>query len=103
MQWASGGLPQEFQLDPNLEARGYAVAMSSVEATDATGPVEYYFACIDKPEYSSGWIGTNNYTTGIIGRSGQLLRFRVRARDALGNQTRWSATETSIPPGGAGR
>jgi hypothetical protein len=67
----------------------YFAIMTSVVATDASGGVEYFFQCIDESGLSSGWQAANTYTV-AIGRSGQGLRFRVKARDIYGNETDWS-------------
>jgi hypothetical protein len=90
-------LPTETWIGPDVTF-GWAVTMACVVANDPSGPVQYYFDCLDGP-YDSGWINVNTYTTGIVGRSGQLLRFRVQARDTWDNRTGWSTPETSYPPG----
>ncbi len=67
----------------------YFATMTAVVATDASGGVQYYFECIDESGLSSGWQDANTYTI-AVGRSGQGLRFRVKARDIYGNETGWS-------------
>jgi len=75
----------------------YWVEMRALVATDASGVVEYFFECIDAPGvwpdgFSSGWQVSNFYTV-QVGRRGQGLRFRVRARDLYHNETDWSVIE----------
>ena len=69
---------------------------------DGGGAVQYYFECDQYPDvypdgFSSGWIDTNTWEIEQVGRAGQGLRFRVRARDEFGNMTAWSAWEVAIP------
>jgi hypothetical protein len=68
--------------------------MRAVTATDDSGIVEYYFWCTNISGFSSGWIADTTYTV-QIGRAGQGLRFRVKARDAFGNETDWSTEEVA--------
>jgi hypothetical protein len=75
----------------------YWIEMRATIATDASGVVEYYFECIDAPAvqpngFSSGWQASNLYRV-RVGRRGQGLRFRVRARDMYNNMTGWSTIE----------
>jgi hypothetical protein len=63
--------------------------MIAAEATDASGPVEYFFECTTEQGFSSGWQSTRDYIV-LVGRSGQGHRFRVKARDRFGNETAWS-------------
>jgi len=74
----------------------YYATMTAVVATDASGGVEYLFQCIDEPALSSGWQAANTYTV-AIGRGGQGLRFRVKARDQYGNETGWSPALPALP------
>ncbi len=87
MQWAEGGEPKEIGDPPfNISA-----TMTAEVATDPSGGIQYYFDCVDESGFDSNWQGSPSYTV-LIGTSGQGLRFRVKARDILGNETGWSPT-----------
>jgi parallel beta-helix repeat protein/predicted outer membrane repeat protein len=86
-QWARDGKPREFNAGGGLF--DYWVEMIAAEATDASGPVEYFFECTTEAGFSSGWQSSRNYEV-LVGRSGQGNRFRVKARDQFGNETEWS-------------
>jgi len=97
--------PNPMQFDPNgapTEIYGgggpfdYYATMTAVVATDASGGIEYFFECIDAPGLSSGWQASNTYTV-AVGRGGQGLRFRVKARDMYGNETGWSPAMPALP------
>ncbi len=97
--------PNPMQFDPNgvpTEIFGgggtfdYYATMTAVVATDASGAVEYFFECVDEAGFSSGWQAANTYTV-LVGRQGQGLRFRVRARDQYGNETAWSEVMAALP------
>jgi len=63
--------------------------MIAAEATDTSGPVEYFFECTTEADLSSGWQIERNYEV-IVDSAGQGHRFRVKARDKFGNETEWS-------------
>ena len=86
-QWARDGKPREF--DAGGGVFDYWVQMIAAEATDASGPVEYFFECTTEAGFSSGWQITRDYIV-AVGRSGQGHRFRVKARDRYSNETAWS-------------
>ena len=97
--------PNPMQFDPNgapTEIYGgggpfdYFATMTAVVATDASGGIEYFFECVDAPGLSSGWQASNTYTV-AVGRGGQGLRFRVKARDMYGNETGWSPAMPALP------
>jgi len=90
-------LPTEIWIGPDVTF-GWAVTMTCVAANDPSGPVQYYFDSLDGP-YDSGWINVNTYTTPVVGRTGQLLRFRVQARDIWDNRTDWSYPVPAYPIG----
>jgi len=99
-QWDPYGLPREFN-GGGGEPFDYWVEMKAVEATDPSGPVEYFFECRDHrgvfPDgLSSGWQTDPSYTI-LVGRANQAFQFRVRARDGYGNTTAWSPYELAIP------
>lgn len=68
----------------------YWAEMTALEATDSSGGEQYYFECTTESGFSSGWQSSRTYSV-KIGRSGQGQRFRVKARDAYGNETAPSA------------
>jgi hypothetical protein len=70
----------------------YWATMTAVEATDDTADVEYFFECTTNSGFNSKWQTDREYTV-KIGRHGQNLFFRVRARDtsASHNATGWSS------------
>ena len=94
-QWATDGAPIEI-----YGAGGtfdFSIEMTAMEATDDSGYVEYYFDCVTESGFSSGWQSSPSYSV-LIGRSGQGLCFRVKARDAYGNETEWSDILTAQGP-----
>jgi len=91
-RWARDGKPREFNDGGGVF--DYWVTMIAVEATDASGPVEYFFECTTEAGFSSGWQSSRDYIV-PIGRSGQGHRFRVKARDQFGNETAWSVELTA--------
>jgi hypothetical protein len=85
MEWDSA--PEKVQLgSSNLD---WYATMTAVEATDEDEPVEYFFECTNQSAFSSGWQTDRTYTVHIGGRH-VSVRFRVKARDASGNETSWS-------------
>jgi hypothetical protein len=68
--------------------------MSAAEATDTSGSVEYYFECTTDSGFNSGWQEARTYQV-RVGRRGQGHRFRVKARDAYGNETAFTSTLTA--------
>jgi hypothetical protein len=77
--------------------------MTAETAIDAWGwDVEYFFDCIDGGGCTdSGWQKSPTYTDGGL-TAGVLYGYRVRTRDALGNEGDWSETRyaglDSTPP-----
>jgi parallel beta-helix repeat protein len=86
-QWTPNGEPREAYGGGGI--LDYWVQMTAAEVTDASGPVEYFFECTTEPDFNSGWQSSRTYSF-LIGKSGQGHRFRVKARDPLGNETEWS-------------
>ena len=78
MQWAS--FPSQ-----NISGGSFYHTMTCVAATDATGPVQYRFICVDYSAISSGWQTSTTYTA-VVGGS-HSYRWQVQAKDALGNET----------------
>jgi hypothetical protein len=93
-RWAPDGQPKEVYGGAGV--LDYRVEMTAVQATDASGSVEYFFECTAQTGWSSRWQASNSYTV-LVGRSGQELRFRVKTRDLYGNETDWSE-ELPAPP-----
>ncbi len=88
MKWAEGGEPKEvYRGGGNLV--GYWAEMTAAQATDSSGSVEYFFECTTKSGFNSSWQSSPIYEV-QIGRSGQLLKFHVKARDINGNETAFS-------------
>ena len=82
-----------------------AVAMSATPGTDASGWVEYYFACTAGGGHDSGWVSFNKYTDVGLG-SGTVYTYTVKMRDRDGNTTVASAgmgatTQASTTPSAA--
>jgi hypothetical protein len=88
-QWANDGKPREESVLGNYRISEYWIKMIAVEATDANGPVEYFFECTTDAGLSSGWQRAHNYEV-RVDSAGQGHRFRVKARDQFGNETDWS-------------
>jgi parallel beta-helix repeat protein/predicted outer membrane repeat protein len=86
-QWTRDGKPREVY--GGTGTFDYWVQMIAVEATDASGPVEYFFECTTEAGFSSEWQISRDYMV-LVGRTGQRHRFRVKARDQFGNETTWS-------------
>ncbi len=67
------------------------IGMQARDSFDETGPVSYYFTCIDvngagaDPSFDSGWITSNVYTISSGLTVGKSYTFTVKARDALLN------------------
>jgi chitodextrinase len=70
-----------------------SVTMTSIVATDQSGPVEYYFTCVEGGAgcVDSGWQRSNVYSLNGLAPD-TYYAFRVQARDALGNANQPSAT-----------
>lgn len=67
-----------------------AITMSATPGTDASGWVEYYFACTSGDGHDSGWVSFNKYQdVGVT--PGAALGYSVRMRDRNGNTTAASA------------
>jgi hypothetical protein len=69
--------------------------MTAVTAADASGFVEYFFECTTAGCADSGWqTGAGYVATGLAG--GREYSFRVKARDAFGNENTWSSEATAF-------
>ena len=94
MQWAQGGEPDEVYRGGGALV-GYWAVMTASQAIDASGDVQYFFECTSRSAFSSGWQSSPVYEV-QIGRSGQLLEFRVKARDIYGNETVYSPKQPAL-------
>ena len=88
-QWARDGKPREDSASGRDRMVDYWIEMIAAEATDASGPVEYFFECTTEAGLSSGWQRERNYEV-IVDGAEQGHSFRVKARDRFGNETEWS-------------
>ncbi|MBN2592179.1 MAG: right-handed parallel beta-helix repeat-containing protein [Sedimentisphaerales bacterium] len=86
-QWARDGRPKKIYGGGG--AFDYWVHMTAAEATDASGPVQYFFECTTEPGFSSGWQISKDHMV-PVGQGRQAHCFRVKARDQFGNETEWS-------------
>ena len=83
--------PPEWEIAPFM-ATGHAAEMRVGEAVDAWGwDVEYFFDCIHGEGHDSGWIKSRAYIDAGLAK-GMEYGYRVKARDELGNETKWSET-----------
>lgn len=95
-RWEIDGQPQETYGGGG--AFDYYAEMTAATVTSPQGAVEYFFDCLESvaPEgFDSGWQSSCSYKV-LVGRAGQGLRFRVQARDPVGNQTDWSTWVTAM-------
>jgi hypothetical protein len=86
--------PMQWESPPAEVWRGgssfnFWAEMTAAEATDASGGVQYFFQCTTESGFNSGWQDSRTFQV-QVGRSGQLHRFRVKARDIHGNETAFS-------------
>lgn len=86
--------PMQWEIEPHETYGGddkwdYWAEMTAAEATDPSGGVQYYFQCKNTSGFDSGWQSSRTYKV-KLGRSGLAYRFRVKARDAYGNETAYS-------------
>jgi hypothetical protein len=86
-QWAIYGEPREVFMGVGI--RNKSVRMTAAEATDASGPAEYFFECTTRSDFSSGWQSARDYEVEVGSYLGDYC-FRVKTRDPLGNETEWS-------------
>ncbi|MBN2129923.1 MAG: right-handed parallel beta-helix repeat-containing protein [Sedimentisphaerales bacterium] len=87
--------PLAWEIEPTKVRIGggsfnYHATMTAVEATDENGPVQYYFWCTSESGFTSGWQSQRTYTVQLGGQH-VFATFRVKARDAAGNETGWSS------------
>jgi autotransporter-associated beta strand protein len=86
--------PMVFEISPaSLDAT--RIVMTATNATDPSGPVEYYFVNTTNAS-NSGWISTTVWTNTSL-TLGTLYGYQVKARDALGNETVLSTEAFATP------
>jgi hypothetical protein len=89
-------LPEKFKAGTAQD--DWWVTMTAAVATDDSGgPVQYYFQCVNLPGFSSGWIDLTTYEVQIGGEH-VYTEWRVKARDAAGNETAWSPKQPATDP-----
>jgi len=66
-----------------------AIGMTATTATDVSEPVEYYFQNTTNGRFRDWSTSTEWINTGLT--RGETYGYRVKARDAMGNETAWSA------------
>jgi parallel beta-helix repeat protein len=93
MLWASGGEPKK--VDRGGSFNWWAV-MTAAEATDESGGIQYFFECTNNSGFSSNWQSNRYYEVQLGGQS-VPARFKVKARDAHGNETGWSSELPANP------
>lgn len=91
--------PMLWESPPDEVYRGfgsfdYWAEMTAAEASDPSGNVQYFFQCTTESGFNSGWQDSRTFEV-QVGRSGQLHRFRVKARDIYGNETAYSEEITA--------
>ncbi len=94
--------PSEWEREPYMASRN-AAQMIAKEAVDGWGwAVEYYFECARGDCHDSGWTPDRQYIDWPLA-PGVEYGYRVKARDALGNETKFSeirfaGERDTVPP-----
>jgi hypothetical protein len=97
-QW----LTVPYQYGPDAQGY-YHHAMSAVLTSDATTggsePCQYYFQFVygGYGPHDSGWQSSNVYDYAVSSNPAQYGVYRVKARDAAGNETGWSGMLSTSP------
>jgi hypothetical protein len=85
--------PMEF-IHPPAALDTTSIAMTATTATDPFYAVSYYFENLTNGN-TSGWVSSPAWTnTGLI--YALSYGYRVKARDAVSNETAWSAVSTAL-------
>jgi hypothetical protein len=94
--------PMRWQSSPRANDSS-SISMTAVTATDNSGVVQYQFLCVSGSQgcVNSSWQSSTQYTaTGLAPNT--RYGFKVKARDASGNETRLSSTSSAttkqVPP-----
>jgi beta-glucanase (GH16 family) len=91
--------PAGFSTAPNATGTS-SIAMVATTGSDASDPVEYYFACTSGGGNDSGWQTSTSYTDTGLSASTQYT-YTVQMRDALGNTgtaSSGASATTDTPP-----
>ena len=96
--------PMTFESQP-FALNATTIVMTATSATDGHGslPIEYYFENTTNGN-TRGWSTDRTWTNDTALVEGQIYGYRVRARDAVSNETAWSeialvtAEEDLTPP-----
>jgi hypothetical protein len=83
--------PMSFSVEP-FSTGATTVSMTASTASDPSGGIEYFFECTTDASHSSGWQSSASYIDSNV-TYGEEYGYRVSARDALGNETRYSETK----------
>lgn len=87
--------PMSFS-SPPAALNATSISMTASEANDPSTPVEYFFQCTTSGGNDSGWQIDKTYIdTGLV--TGVPFIYQVKARDAAGNETAFSAPASAIP------
>lgn len=73
-----------------------SLTMTATTATDPSGPVVYFFNCTTPGGHDSGWQADPTYTDNGLS-TGVSHTYRVKARDAVGNETGYSDPASATP------
>jgi hypothetical protein len=89
--------PMGFEVLPDA-IDPYTIIMTASNATDFSEPVEYYFLNASNSA-NSGWISSRVWTNSSL-TPGDTYGYRVKARDAVSNETAYSAvaSEPAVAP-----
>ena len=81
--------PMTFQLSPSGAPAPIStsqITMTATEATDPSGPVQYFFSATGSGSHSSSWQTSRTYTdSGLF--TNRSYSYKVKARDAMLNTT----------------
>jgi hypothetical protein len=86
--------PMGFALPP-AALDGNSITMTALEATDFSGPVQYLFESTGPGGGDSDWQASRVYVDAGL-TTGVTYSYRVKARDAVGNETAFSAPAEAV-------
>ncbi|MCD2449111.1 Ig-like domain-containing protein [Methylicorpusculum oleiharenae] len=88
--------PMGWESSPQAVDRA-TIAMKAITATDASGTVEYQFVCVAGPNscVTSKWQANPSYSATNL-MAGYSYSYKVKARDAHGNETDLSGLASAI-------